>query len=152
MDDYLAKPVRPEKLAEALVRSEQAAVALDEASSTEDGETLDPAALERLLASVGDPAFVEELLDTFLRDAPRLLEAVGAGLARDDADAVRRAAHTLKSNAATFGALTLAGACRELEHAAEGGSLDGLGALVERVEEEYRRLESALGAERRRAS
>jgi HPt (histidine-containing phosphotransfer) domain-containing protein len=151
MDDYLAKPVRPEKLAQALVRSEKAAVALDEASSAEDGETLDPAALERLVASVGDPAFVEELVDTFVRDAPRLVEAVAAGLGRDDAEAVRRAAHTLKSNAATFGAVTLADACRELENAARGGTLDGLGALLERVEQEYRRVESALAAKGRRA-
>ena len=64
--------------------------------------SLDPAALDALRELGGDD-FVTELVDTFLADGPALL----ASSPRPDLGRVRRAAHTLKSNGATFGATTL---------------------------------------------
>ncbi len=52
--------------------------------------------------------FVSDLIDQFLTDAPELVEAARAGVASGDAGEVRRALHTLTSNAATFGATDLA--------------------------------------------
>jgi len=71
-----------------------------------------------LFAELQDTAgadFVVELVDTFLEDAPEMLASLRAAAA-GDADAFRRNAHTLKSNATTFGALALAAQARELEH------------------------------------
>jgi histidine phosphotransfer protein HptB len=59
--------------------------------------------------------FVTELVDTFLEDAPALLEELRSARATADADRFRRAAHSLKSNCNTFGALALANMARELE-------------------------------------
>ena len=59
--------------------------------------------------------FVAELVDTFLQEAPGLLEELKRALAEGDADAFRRAAHSLKSNSNTFGAQKLAALARELE-------------------------------------
>ena len=59
--------------------------------------------------------FINELIDTFLDDAPKLTSEIHAALAAQDADSFRRAAHSLKSNAATFGALGLAEIAKELE-------------------------------------
>jgi HPt (histidine-containing phosphotransfer) domain-containing protein len=82
-----------------------------------------------------DPDFVDELIQQFLEDAPGLLAAIDEGMGAGDAQAVHRAAHTLKSNAATFGALELADRCRELELAAKDGALsdadDRVGPLAE---------------------
>jgi HPt (histidine-containing phosphotransfer) domain-containing protein len=93
---------------------------------------LDPAALEGL-REIGGDEFVADLIETFLADAPALL----AALRGTDADEVRRAAHTLKSNAATFGATGLSELCRELELLAKAGDLSGASGLAARIEAEY---------------
>src|SRR3954454_13402015 len=93
---------------------------------------LDPAALEGLREMGGDE-FVTDLVETFLADAPPLL----AALRGTDVDEVRRAAHTLKSNGATFGATPFAELCRELEELAKTGDLAGAAELAGRIEAEY---------------
>ena len=107
-----------------------------------------PETLERLAESFGGGeegwAFVRELIDAFLEDAPTQLAALRSALEEADAEAARRAAHTLKSNAATFGANALADVCRELEAAAARGELDGAGELLEQAEQEWERARAAL--------
>jgi CheY-like chemotaxis protein len=134
MDDYLSKPIRPAELAEALER----------ASQPTEGP-LDPEALDRLIETAGgDADFVGVLLDSFNDDAPAILQELRDGLSAGDDATVRRAAHTLKSNAATFGATNLAALCAELESAARDGELsDGQGA-AERIEAAYRAAGAAL--------
>ena len=51
--------------------------------------------------------FLAEMIDTFLDDAPGLMAEIEGAVASGDAAALRRAAHTLKSNSRTFGALRL---------------------------------------------
>jgi histidine phosphotransfer protein HptB len=69
---------------------------------------------EALKESTGGD-FIVELIDTFLEDMPSQLEQLKNALAAQDTESFRRAAHTIKSNAATFGADQLAGLARELE-------------------------------------
>jgi HPt (histidine-containing phosphotransfer) domain-containing protein len=59
---------------------------------------------------------------------------------------VRRVAHTLKSNAATFGAMVLSDACRALEVVAREGRLDGAVELVGIIRREYDRASIELTA------
>jgi histidine phosphotransfer protein HptB len=59
--------------------------------------------------------FVVELVDTFLEEAPVMLAELQQAFAAANADAFRRAAHSLKSNSNTFGALTLGTLARDLE-------------------------------------
>jgi HPt (histidine-containing phosphotransfer) domain-containing protein len=66
--------------------------------------------------------------------------ALGAG----DVDALRRAAHSLKSNAASFGATPLSTQARDLETLARSGGLDGAAPRVERLAEECERVARAL--------
>ena len=75
----------------------------------------------------GDDAFVAELIEQFLADSPALVAAARHGLEAGDAEEVRRAAHTLKSNAATFGRIELADRCRGLEARGEGGRVRASG-------------------------
>jgi HPt (histidine-containing phosphotransfer) domain-containing protein len=67
---------------------------------------------------------------------------------RGDADGLRRAAHTLKSNAATFGAAALAELCQELEAIGEAGTVAGASELLVRADTQHERLRSDLGANR----
>jgi HPt (histidine-containing phosphotransfer) domain-containing protein len=144
MDDYVAKPIRPDALAEALRRVWQ--VGRDAATPAEHADTaLDGAALESLRELGGDD-FLAEVIDTFLADVETLLATLRRALAEGDAAEVRRMAHTLKSNGATLGATEFAELCRVLEQQAKDGHLEDAPALVARIEEERRSLELALGA------
>ena len=85
---------------------------------------LDEAVLAELSASVqGDRAFVVELINAYLADGPEHVDAIEAAIAADDAAALVRPAHTLKSSSATVGAQRLAAASRELEMAGRAGSI-----------------------------
>ena len=93
--------------------------------------------------------FVKELVDTFLEDAPNMLDDLRRALAAGDADRFRRAAHSLKSNSNTFGAVSLGAIARDLEvNGLERarGNADPLGHLLQeysRVAETLRELRDA---------
>ena len=102
---------------------------------------IDAATFAELQESAGAD-FVGELIDTFFEEAPTMLAELRRASAAGDAEAFRRAAHSLKSNANTFGALALGGLARELEL---GGLDAGTAAdALTRVDEEYRRAAAAL--------
>jgi HPt (histidine-containing phosphotransfer) domain-containing protein len=96
------------------------------------------------LRELGGDDFLAEMIDTFLADSPPLLAALHESLERGDADELRRAAHTLKSNGRTFGAGGFSDLCRELEERAKSGELGGAGALVDRIDREYEAVAEAL--------
>jgi len=105
--------------------------------------TIDAATFAELQESAGAD-FVKELVQTFLEEAPAMLAELREALAAGHADAFRRAAHSLKSNSLTFGALALAALARELE-------LGGLDAAhrpnaLDPLEAEYARVARALEA------
>jgi PAS domain S-box-containing protein len=147
MDDYLSKPIHGDELAAVLARCAPP-VAVPEIQV---GEVLDDSAIEHLEAATGDPAFVAELVDTFLKDAPALLASLKSAQQAGQADELRRTAHTLKSNAQTFGAAPLADLCQTLESTAKAGVIDDAAQLVTRIEDEYARAETALVAAREEA-
>jgi CheY-like chemotaxis protein len=144
MDDYVAKPIKPDELARALQDARPV-------ERKDGGDALDGTALDGLRELGGDD-FVGELIDTFLRDAPDLLAALRRSLDDHDVDELRRAAHTLKSNGATFGAGDFSELCSRLEGQARTGELDGASELVDHIEQEYARLEHDLAALRAGAS
>ena len=94
--------------------------------------------------SIADPAIMVELLDAFLSDSPQLIDQMHTGLSAGNIEVVRRAAHSLKSNSASFGGKRLTNASRELEMIAKGGTLDGAGTKLEEVEAEYASLSAYL--------
>ena len=75
---------------------------------------IDQAVYSKLQATTG-VEFVAELVDTFLEEAPGMLAELRKARADGNAERFRRAAHSLKSNANTFGAVNLAALARELE-------------------------------------
>jgi HPt (histidine-containing phosphotransfer) domain-containing protein len=110
-------------------------------------EIIDRAALDVLLETVGgDLEFLGELIETFFEDSPEQLAAAQEALANDNAEALRRAAHSLKSNSANFGAMELSQKCKELEEMAKSGTLAGAAGLIDQVAAEYEKAEAALKA------
>jgi protein-histidine pros-kinase len=124
MNDYLAKPIRAEELVAAIKRTpRREGSAMAAQTAVEDGP-VDRTVLARLSEGTGgDADFVTELIEQFAVDAPGLAAAVREGVSSGDLETARRSAHTLKSNAATFGAQRLVQVCRDLEAAAKDGSL-----------------------------
>ena len=59
--------------------------------------------------------FAAELVNTFLDEAPGMISELKAAAGAADADRYRRAAHSIKSNANTFGATALAEMARKVE-------------------------------------
>jgi PAS domain S-box-containing protein len=143
MDDYLSKPIRSDELSRALARSRPAP----------SREAVDGAALDALAASLGGGEegreVVAELVDTFLEDAPLQMAALRGAVERGDAEEAQRAAHTLKSNAATFGARAFSELWRRLESLGRDGRLDAAAELVGLTDEEWERVSEALAAARR---
>ena len=89
-------------------------------------------------------AFLGELMDTYFGDAPQLLAAMRGALADGNVEEFRRAAHSLKSNSANLGAMTLSGLAKELEMMGKAGALDGAAEKIPAVEAEYARVRAAL--------
>ena len=85
--------------------------------------------------------FVVELVTTFFEEAPKMIADLKTAAAQSDADGFRRAAHSLKSNASTFGATGLADHARRLE-------MEGIGAEVQTnladLEATWEKAQSAL--------
>ena len=106
------------------------------------------AALAQLEETVGDREFVAELIGDFLTALPAQLAALNEAGSRGDREQLHRGAHTLKSNAATFGAEGFALACRELEQAAGAGEMAGVQELVVCVEAAAARSAPRLAAAR----
>jgi CheY-like chemotaxis protein len=141
MDDYLSKPIRMEELSAALGR-------VRGTGGPQPDDVLEPATFERLRATLGEEG-AEQLVDAFVAEAPKLISALGSALDRGDAEALRLAAHTLKSNAATFGATALSETTAVLERLGADGSFDGAAELIARAEREYEQARSTLEAARR---
>jgi CheY-like chemotaxis protein/HPt (histidine-containing phosphotransfer) domain-containing protein len=156
MDDYMSKPIRVEELVAALERSAarepEAIRAAGPAGSAGPGkaaadrpssEVLDRAAFEQLRTTMGAD-FLDEVLPTFLEDSRELVGTMRRALAANDAETFRRAAHSLKSNAASFGATTLSALAKDLEALARSRSLDGAAPRVDRLAGECERVARAL--------
>ena len=100
--------------------------------------TIDRATFDDLEQTAGAD-FVTELVDTFLVEAPRMLDELRRALEAKEADKFRRVAHSLKSNSNTFGALSLGAMARELELSgmdpakANDAKLDALAAEYSKV-------------------
>ena len=89
---------------------------------------IDPATFAELQQTAG-AEFVVELVGTFFEEAPQMLTEIRAALAAGSAERFRRAAHSLKTNANTFGALPLGAKARELELGGLPANANGVDAL-----------------------
>lgn len=93
---------------------------------------LDASVLDGLVALSPDDngAFVRELIDIFLQDAPPRLAEIDAALARGDGRTASRAAHAIKGSCGNFGAVRLHATSLAMERAAASGDLAAARALL----------------------
>ncbi len=152
MDDCIGKPVQTEALSTALAKTPLKRMPGEPSSSPSrqpapaEPQGLDTTALKRLQETLGSQAegMFPVLVEDFFRDGARLLADARSALEKNDIEQLRRSAHTLKSNGATFGALRLSSAAKELEALAKQGIFDGAAALIERTGQEFEEAKGFL--------
>jgi HPt (histidine-containing phosphotransfer) domain-containing protein len=87
--------------------------------------------------------FINELIDAFLEDGPNMITNMQAALQVQDVESFRRNAHSLKTNANTFGATELGTMAKELEYMARENNLE-VGDRLEKLNSEFSAVAAAL--------
>ncbi len=130
MDDYVSKPIKPQVLFDVIrkrtheLKEKKAA---QQAPGLKAAQPLSPEAfdLEKTMETVlGDRGLFQEIAAVFLEELPGHLASIRAGIADRDAEALNRAAHSLKGSAGNFGADQAYAAAYHLEKLGKNGELD----------------------------
>jgi signal transduction histidine kinase/DNA-binding response OmpR family regulator len=134
MDGYLAKPIQPALLFQAIE-----SFSTPDDSSAEDSSNLRgdhapsfafdaSAALER---AGGEPSILAELIELFLTDGPKLVAEMQSAIEQNDSEGLERAAHTMQGVVRMFGAQNVADLAFKLEsQAADGNLIQALASLA----------------------
>ncbi len=107
--------------------------------------SLDPNTIQELrtLGGMEDPEFFMSVIDQFLDDLPRHLEAIYQALDQHDAEALIKAAHTCKGSCRSIGAILLAEASYQLErHGREGDTVAAKESWEHWLKEKERTIEA----------
>jgi CheY-like chemotaxis protein/HPt (histidine-containing phosphotransfer) domain-containing protein len=157
MDDYLSKPFEQKQLTAVLERwlpaggngapAPAPAPAPDPSASPLDERAL---AQIRTLQRSGAPDLLGKIIDLYLESSASLLQQIREAVAEENGEALRRAAHSLKSSSANVGATELAAACKELEQRGRENNLWGVAELLSEMDTLYPRVCQALMIERER--
>jgi CheY-like chemotaxis protein/HPt (histidine-containing phosphotransfer) domain-containing protein len=151
MDDHLAKSARLEELAAALQRclDGEDAEAVD---GRPDIERLDAKRLEerlQALARLGRETgkeILEQVVESYLRQGAKDLEALRRTLALGDGGAFAAAAHSLAGSSGILGATGLAASCAQLEALARRADLAACEARLKSVEQAFQSIARRLSA------
>jgi two-component system sensor histidine kinase/response regulator len=166
MDDYLSKPFSIATIQSALDRwlharpvvsregrgtqtSPGLSVSMGTAGGAvrqEEPSPLDPKALD-MIASIqpkGSDEILKKVIALYLDSSLKLMKGIREAAEGNDADALHRAAHTLKSSSAYLGALTLSSMSKELEMMGRDKTLEWAMARLAPLEHEYGKVRDAL--------
>ena len=121
MDAYISKPIHQAELAAALqmVKPLEGGVPAKEAATS----VIDKKIYHALVETIGAD-FIGEMVNAFVEEGQEFLATLKNALAASDVERFRRAAHSLKSDAATFGAMDLSNMAKELELMARENDLN----------------------------
>ncbi|MBE9041728.1 response regulator, partial [Oscillatoriales cyanobacterium LEGE 11467] len=159
MDDYISKPIRVEELVKALIRCRpveewgniegamesfyretSSLLPPDRQSKGDKGETL----CTKILQDLQEIDALEELIDLYLVESPKLLDRVQTALTQGDALALKETAHSLKSTSGAIGAFGLSNLAAQLEILGKIEDLVDAEVLQAQVEAEYQKVTIAL--------
>ncbi|MFZ1752769.1 MAG: Hpt domain-containing protein [Caldilineaceae bacterium] len=111
---------------------------------------LDQSVLATLAEDVADndPDIMLELIDIFMHDSEEHLEGIRLAMDRGDYRHIEISAHSLKSSAATFGAMAFSELCFRLEQCAHSRQTDRFPEVVAAMRQELTSVNQALADER----
>jgi CheY-like chemotaxis protein/HPt (histidine-containing phosphotransfer) domain-containing protein len=145
MDDYLSKPFSISDLQRVLARwitpgEDVAPVAPPPPrSGRADPAALDQSKLDaiRALQRQGAPSVLERVVHLYLESSGGLVESIREAVRAQNAEALRQAAHSLKSASANLGASRLAELCKNLEEMGRQNQTQTARPLLVEVETVY---------------
>ena len=155
MDDYLAKPVRPEDIRSVVERWASAAKASTPAPSQTETATSDtdfqmqtpPVDMERLLDfSDGSADNLRELITLYLKQTAEQLEQLAAAAQAGSAPDVRRLAHSCAGASSTCGMVRIVPLLREMERQGEEKKLVNVVELCRQARAEFDCIREFLDA------
>jgi CheY-like chemotaxis protein len=142
MSDFLGKPIRIGEL-ERVLRENQAM--RDASASLRES---DEAALGRLRTLCANrPGAFERLVAQHVAESRTLVDAMRASAQRGDAEALRAAAHRLKSSTALFGEMDVSRFAETLERLDSAARPDAAARLIDDLERAARRAASRLAGD-----
>ncbi|MCM1981591.1 response regulator [Lyngbya confervoides] len=165
MQDFIAKPIRSEALLNKLlevVRSDRFPRHLWRCRSTLEDlimqpppaaspadpcpHCLDPQILEdiRDLAGEDAPLVLKQIVSDYLDDSPARIQAIQQAITHQDAQALRQAAHGLRSGSANIGAVQVVEQCALLEIQAKANALEESAAVLGQLRQSYQRVAEVL--------
>ena len=157
MNDYVAKPVSAQALADALERWLPRDIAATPTKAPARRASAPPMADDRegkapvfdraamMARLMDDEELARIVVDGFLEDAPRQIEALRDYLSVADAEGTLRQAHTIKGASATVGGEAMRAVALKMETAARAGDFDAVAARLPDLESELTRLREAMG-------
>ncbi len=92
--------------------------------------------------------FVTEIIDVFLGDLSKRVDAIGLLMSQGDGAAIAGSAHAIKGSCGHFGAARLMELSREVENLGRRGQTDGLQDAIDAMVAETQRVRAALEAYR----
>jgi two-component system sensor histidine kinase/response regulator len=146
MDGYLAKPIRPQELDEALdACMAKRGISSKDVSRTEvsDHSVNADELLERL---DGDRTFLAELTDLFRADYPRQIHLIREAIQQNDAPGVKQASHALKGALSNLAASQAREIAANLERLGASGNLAPATIVLGDLEKEITRAVESLDA------
>jgi two-component system sensor histidine kinase/response regulator len=153
MDDYIAKPIRPELIRTALAKwapdtiagGEEPAGAAIASPATDD--VIDRARLELLVQlDRGGGDLLNEVLNQYLDDTTTRLVTLHEALTNEDMKTVAEVAHSARGASGNVGASMIAALFARVEDLAKKGDVAGCQALATVVDGEFDRVRAALTA------
>jgi HPt (histidine-containing phosphotransfer) domain-containing protein len=96
-----------------------------------------------------DEGLAQEIVECFLEDTPRQIEALRGYLDASDAPGAERQAHTLKGSSSNVGGEALCALAFEMEKAGNAGDLGSVATRMDDLDREFVRLKEAMTREPR---
>ena len=140
MDEYISKPIDSDKLFEAietLTRKTADSKKVVDESATVDKELL-------LKAFDGDWSFLEEIVEVFLSDYPRLMDDLRRANKEGDSDLLMRSAHSLKGMLKNFQAESAAEVAFEIEKKGKAENFEGVQTKIENLTDRINEVDKML--------
>jgi HPt (histidine-containing phosphotransfer) domain-containing protein len=98
----------------------------------------------RELVQETDIEFVNELIDIYLDETPKQVEAIATALRTQTLPSLTIIAHTLKGSSLNLGAKELGALCLKLEELGRAGESIPEGTSVAEIENEYEKVKTIL--------
>ncbi len=156
MNDYVSKPIDPQKLNEVLQSwlpaiddGSNAEIAQPASNEPETDPNLPPvfdkkALLQRLM---DDEELAQSILAIYLTETPKQIRELKNSLKKSDMSGAELHAHTIKGSSANIGAEALRGAALTVEKCAKAGDAEGARAGLPGIDDQFERLKIVLEKE-----